>query len=55
LNDIDDATISSASISLTAIEEATIKATADSTVSSSGGSAFGSGTSLAINGVIATT
>ena len=41
-------------VSLQAIENAEILATADSSASSSGGSAFGTGTSLAINGTIAT-
>ncbi|MCP3939418.1 MAG: hypothetical protein GY708_29070, partial [Actinomycetia bacterium] len=41
-------------VAVNALENATIVATADSTVSSSGGSAYGSGTSLAVNGVIAT-
>ncbi|KPA14159.1 hypothetical protein MHK_005634, partial [Candidatus Magnetomorum sp. HK-1] len=51
---VDHATVSTTSLTITATEEATIKATADSVVSSSGGSAYGSGTSLAINGIIAT-
>ncbi|MFO1001307.1 MAG: hypothetical protein U0936_13260, partial [Planctomycetaceae bacterium] len=42
------------SVTVKAVEDATIKAEADATVQSSGGSAFGSGMSLAINGVIAT-
>ena len=37
-----------------ALENATIRATVDSTATSSGGSAFGTGTSLAVNGTIAT-
>ncbi|ETR68153.1 MAG: hypothetical protein OMM_04734 [Candidatus Magnetoglobus multicellularis str. Araruama] len=51
---VDYATVSSASLNITSSENATIKATADSVVSSSGGSAYGSGTSLAVNGIIAT-
>ncbi|KPA19603.1 hypothetical protein MHK_000177, partial [Candidatus Magnetomorum sp. HK-1] len=51
---VDHTTVTSDSLSITAIENATIKATADSVVSSSGGSAYGSGTSLAVNGIIAT-
>jgi hypothetical protein len=39
---------------LTAYESAKIHATADSTAESSGGSAYGSGTSIAANGIIAT-
>ncbi|MCX7396820.1 MAG: hypothetical protein NT138_03985, partial [Planctomycetales bacterium] len=42
------------SVAVRAVEDATIKAEADATVQSSGGSAFGSGMSLAVNGVIAT-
>ncbi|KAF0119387.1 MAG: parallel beta-helix repeat-containing protein [Rhodospirillaceae bacterium] len=51
---ISDVTVDAGSVSVTAEETATITATADSTVSSSGGSAFGTGTSLAVNGTIAT-
>jgi hypothetical protein len=51
-----DATVTATTgnIALTALENATILATADSSVSSSGGSAFGEGTSLAVNGTVAT-
>jgi Ca2+-binding RTX toxin-like protein len=41
-------------VDLQASETAEIRATADSSATSSGGSAFGTGTSMAINGVIAT-
>ena len=51
---VDHATVSTSSMNITATENATINAIADSVVSSSGGSAYGSGTSLAINGIIAT-
>ena len=47
-------TVNAGSVSVRAEENATIRATADATVTSSGGSAFGSGTSLAVNGIIAT-
>ena len=49
------ATVTAASASITAVEQATIRASADSTASSSGGSSFtGQGTSLALNGVLTT-
>ncbi|HBJ37734.1 MAG TPA: hypothetical protein DDZ51_23855, partial [Planctomycetaceae bacterium] len=48
------ANINAGAVSVAAIENATIQATVDSTVESSGGSAFGEGTSLAVNGTIAT-
>ncbi|ETR68439.1 MAG: hypothetical protein OMM_10525, partial [Candidatus Magnetoglobus multicellularis str. Araruama] len=51
---VDHATVSAASMTIAANETATIQATADSVVKSSGGSAYGSGTSLAVNGIIAT-
>jgi hypothetical protein len=53
---IEDAEVTAADghITITAIENATLIATTDSTATSSGGSVFGEGTSLAVNGVIAT-
>ncbi|MCP4891449.1 MAG: hypothetical protein GY904_33260, partial [Planctomycetaceae bacterium] len=53
---IDDATVNTTDgdVTVTATGEATIIAFVDSTASSSGGSAYGTGTSLAINGTIAT-
>ncbi|MCH2143446.1 MAG: hypothetical protein MK077_10690, partial [Phycisphaerales bacterium] len=55
ISKISKATIaSSGDVSVTANNDSTIVATADSTSSSSGGSAYGTGTSLAVNGVIAT-
>ena len=49
------ATVTAASASITAVQQATIRASADSTASSSGGSSFtGQGTSLALNGVLTT-
>ncbi len=41
-------------VAVSATGDQTLRATTDSTVSSSGGSAFGGGTSLAVNGVIVT-
>ena len=49
-----DVTANNGNISVTAVEDATLKALTDGTVISSGGSALGEGESLAINGVIAT-
>jgi hypothetical protein len=53
---IDDASITAndGDIEVTALENATIKATTDGTIHSSGGSALGEGKSVAIGGVIAT-
>ena len=51
---VDNATVNAASLDLHANENATISAIADSVVSSSGGSAYGTGTSVAIGGIIAT-
>ena len=53
---IDNATItaSAGDVSVTALEQAMIQATATSDVSSSGGSAFGSGDSIADNGQVVT-
>jgi len=53
---ITDATVaaSDSDITVEATEQAVINATAESAASSSGGSAYGTGTSLAINGLIAT-
>jgi hypothetical protein len=50
---IDEAIVTAKSLSLTAQENATIKATVDSAASSSGGSAFGEGKSIAVNGTVA--
>ncbi len=41
-------------VALTALQNASIEAEADNSATSSGGSAYGTGTSLAINGTIAT-
>src|SRR5690606_2608177 len=64
LNDVRgdvEAWVNSAAISVvdgdivvTAIDDGQLKATADNTAESSGGSAYGTGTSLAVNGTIAT-
>ena len=52
---IDNATVSAASVTVTASVQAVIRALADSTASSSGGSGItGQGTSLALNAVITT-
>ena len=53
---INNATVTAATgdIDVTAAENAAIKATADSSASSSGGSAYGSNDSLAVDGTIAT-
>ncbi len=51
---IERATVTAAGLQMVALENATIKATADSTAESSGGSAFGEGSSVAVNGTIAT-
>ncbi|KPK01262.1 MAG: hypothetical protein AMS20_13940 [Gemmatimonas sp. SG8_28] len=47
-------TAADGNILIEAIEQATLRAIADNTSSSSGGSAFGSGDSIAVNGTIAT-
>ncbi|MGD8421483.1 MAG: hypothetical protein PVJ78_13640, partial [Gammaproteobacteria bacterium] len=49
-----DVTAKDGDIAITALENATIDATTDGSVVSSGGSAFGTGTSSAKNGVVAT-
>lgn len=51
---INNAIVTAGALSVIALETATIKANNDSTATSSGGSSYGSGTSLAVNGVIAT-
>ncbi|ETR64819.1 MAG: hypothetical protein OMM_15301, partial [Candidatus Magnetoglobus multicellularis str. Araruama] len=51
---LNNANLTSASLEINAKEDMIVKATADSTAESSGGSAFGDGQSLAVNGVIAT-
>ena len=51
---VDQVSLTVGTLDISALEEATLKATVDSAVSSSGGSAFGVGTSLAVNGAIAT-
>jgi hypothetical protein len=51
---INNAEIVAGYATITAHESAKIHATADSTAESSGGSAYGSGTSIAANGIIAT-
>jgi len=51
---IDNATLSSASLSVTALETAILQATATSNVTASGGSFYGSGTVLAVNGQVVT-
>ncbi len=51
---VEKANVNSGSLAVLATEQATVHATIDSTVESSGGSAFGTGTSLAVNGTIAT-
>ncbi|MEA5569032.1 DUF4347 domain-containing protein [Anabaena sp. UHCC 0399] len=51
---IHQATIQAASIAVTAQETATLEATTTSIGSSSGGSAYGTGKSIAVNGTIAT-
>ena len=49
-----DVTVVSGDVTLEAIENATIDATADSTAIASGGSAYGTGSVVAVNGTIAT-
>jgi hypothetical protein len=49
-----DVTLASGDLTLEAIENATIDATADSSAIASGGSAYGSGSVVAVNGTIAT-
>jgi hypothetical protein len=49
-----DVTVASGDVTLAAIENATIDATADSTAIASGGSAYGTGSVVAVNGTIAT-
>src|SRR6185503_2001064 len=49
-----NATVSGGSVSLTALEDAVMRATADSSAEASGGSAFGTGGTLAVNATIAT-
>ncbi|ETR65672.1 MAG: hypothetical protein OMM_13889, partial [Candidatus Magnetoglobus multicellularis str. Araruama] len=51
---INNTQLMAGTLNLSAKEVARIKSFADSTAESSGGSAFGSGQSLAVNGVIAT-
>ena len=52
---IDNATVTAANVLVVAVEQAVIRAGADSTASSSGGSSFtGQGTSLAATGVVTT-
>ena len=51
---IKNAEVRAGGLTVSAIEKATIHAIADSTATASGVSAFGSGTSLAVNGTIAT-
>ncbi|MGC9326117.1 MAG: hypothetical protein ACP5I1_00645, partial [Candidatus Hinthialibacter sp.] len=50
---MDKLSVTAGDITVQAIENVTIKSIADSTVTSSGGSAFGKGESLAVNGTIA--
>jgi hypothetical protein len=54
LSYIDKAILSTSALTVTSHETATIKSTIDATVTSSGGSSFGTGTSQAISGIIAT-
>ena len=51
---VNHATVNAGSVTITALENAVIQAQAESTAEASGGSAFGPGTVLAVNGVIAT-
>ena len=51
---IDGADVTAASVAVAATEAAVIRATTDSTSSSSGGDVFGKGKSLAVNAVVAT-
>src|SRR5258708_7953590 len=51
---VTDTPITAASLSVTADETAVIRATTDSSVTASGGSAFGKGDVVAVNGTIAT-
>ncbi|MCR9199662.1 MAG: hypothetical protein NXI04_13535, partial [Planctomycetaceae bacterium] len=52
--DLNDGSNTTGSVTVTATESAVIHSTADAAVESSGGSAYGTGTSLAAGGVIAT-
>jgi len=49
-----NATVDAASLTVTADETAVIRATTDSSVTASGGSAWGTGTVIAVNGTVAT-
>jgi Lipase len=51
---IDHADVDAGTVALKAIENAALQATADSSSTASGGSAFGTGSVLAVNGTIAT-
>jgi hypothetical protein len=51
---IKNATVTGGSVTLTALEDAVLRATAGSTSKAVGGSAWGSGSQLAVNGTIAT-
>jgi hypothetical protein len=51
---LEGATINAGSLTVEALEASTVLAVNDSEATSSGGSAFGEGTSLAVNGIIAT-
>jgi hypothetical protein len=51
---INHAVVGAASVTVEAVDRAVILATADSTASASGGSLYGTGTVVAVNGVIAT-
>ena len=51
---IKNATVTGGSVALTALEDAVLRATADSAAEASGGSAYGSGSTLAVNATIAT-
>jgi hypothetical protein len=51
---ITNATVHAGAVSLTALETAVIRADADSSAVASGGSAFGTGSVIAVNGTIAT-
>ncbi|MDP3513146.1 MAG: DUF4347 domain-containing protein, partial [Sulfuritalea sp.] len=49
-----NATVTGGSVTLSALEDAVIRAVADSSAEASGGSAYGSGSTLAVNATIAT-
>lgn len=51
---LDGAEVTAAAVTVTAVENATILAIADSAATASGGSAFGTGTVIAVNATIAT-